>query len=625
MNPRLTAVNARALVRAAAVLLVLAATPAGHAAGPEQELADRYAPVVALKDQEGECGFEVVKGEPWRPTRVEIVLDNDEVSLRGPGAGHPVVRNAPTAGDLHGKGSGYFLDFPGNPLRPGCIYERDGRRFAEGRPSVTYAHIVAEDGRLAVEYWFYYYFNDFNNKHESDWEGIQVVFDVGTVEDALETEPAEVGFAQHEGGEWASWDDDKLERVGDHPVVYPAAGSHASYFSDRLWLGRAPSEGIGCDDSTAPSHRVQLSAVLVPDDGPASAGDPFAWLAYEGLWGQLESGPNAGPTGPNTKDRWSEPITWQEDLRGGSVSVPVLQSFGSTVTSSFCSVIGFAAGLYIDYLADPLVTVLVLVGVLALIGLLVRLTRWRPSRPEPIRGQRGGGQILLASARIYGRNPLRYLGLASIVLVLGFLSTGLEWLLRRFDSDITLRFSLDWLGALLGSVAIALVLRNLDSGRRLGCVAAYRLVFRRFWSLLGAAAIVVLVQVVLLLTIVGIPVAVYRFVRRLFAFNEVVLRRRSARSSTKASVTLVRGHWWKTALLALLLYFVTVSIGPAVGFALLFQTRLSPVLINVIGSLVYVVAFPYAAIASALLYFDLHERRREAEEAATPAAGSRRT
>jgi Vacuolar protein sorting-associated protein 62 len=621
MDPGLTAANARALFRAAVVLLALTAAPTGHAAGPEQELADHYAPIVALKDREGECGLETVKGEEWRPTRVEIVLGNDEVHLRGPGGGRPVVTDAPTAADLHGKGSDYFLDFPGNPLRPGCVYAEDGRRFAEGEPSVAYAHIVAEGGRLAIEYWFYYYFNDFNNKHESDWEGIQVVFDVGTVEEALETEPVEVGFAQHEGGEWAEWDDDKLERVGDHPVVYPAAGSHASYFSDRLWLGRSPKEGIGCDDSTAPSHQVELSAVVVPDEPPASPDDPFAWLAYEGLWGQLEQGPNAGPTGPNTKDRWSEPITWQDDLRGGSVSVPALQTFGSTATGAFCGVIGFAAGLYIEYLAEPLITILVIVGVVALIALLVWRTHWRPTRPEPIRARRETGQILLAAGRIYGRNPLRYLALASIVLVLGFMSTGLDWLLRRLPSDLTISLSLDWLATLLGSVAIALVLRNLDSGRRLGCVAAYRLVFRRFWSLLGAAAIVVLVQLAILLTIVGIPVAVYRLVRRLFAFNEVVLRRRSARSAPNASVALVRGHWWRTALFALLLYFIAISIGPAVGIALLFQTRLSPTLINVIGSLTYFAVFPYVAIAAALLYFDLGERRREADEAAASSSG----
>ena len=175
---------------------------------------------------------------------------------------------------------------------------------------------------------------------------------------------------------------------------------------------------------------------------------------------------------------------------------------------------------------------------------------------------------------------------------------------------LTLRLSFDGVAVLLGTVAIALVMRNLDSGRRLGCLAAYRIVLRHFWGILGAAAIAVFVQLAIFLTIVGIPVAVYRLVRRVFVANEVVLRRHSARSSQGASVDLVRGNWWRTALIVLLLYFVTIWIGPIVGFVLLFQTRLSPDLINVIGSLVYTAVFPYAAIAGALLYFDLDEQRR---------------
>ena len=45
------------------------------------------------------------------------------------------------------EGTDYFLDFPGDPLRPGCTYAQDGERFAEGQPSVTYVHIVAEQRR----------------------------------------------------------------------------------------------------------------------------------------------------------------------------------------------------------------------------------------------------------------------------------------------------------------------------------------------------------------------------------------------------------------------------------------------------------------------------------------------
>ena len=70
----------------------------------------------------------------------------------------------------------------------------------------------------------------------------------------------------------------------------------------------------------------------------------------------------------------------------------------------------------------------------------------------------------------------------------------------------------------------------------------------------------------------------------------------------------MRGHWWRTAVLVGLLYLILVGTGPILGFVLLFETRMSPALIDAVGSVVYVVVFPYAAIAGTLLYFDLSER-----------------
>src|SRR5207248_2890580 len=140
-------------------------------------------------------------------------------------------------------------------------------------PSIAYAHIVTDKGdpgdpkasdHLALQYWFFYYFNNFNDKHEADWEGVQLLFDAGSARQALHAEPVEAGYAQHEGGEQADWDSGKLEKVGSHPIVYSAAGSHASYYSSSLWLGTSAREGVGCDDTRGPSNRKSLAAVSVP-------------------------------------------------------------------------------------------------------------------------------------------------------------------------------------------------------------------------------------------------------------------------------------------------------------------------------------------------------------------------
>ena len=99
-----------------------------------------------------------------------------------------LVKRAPTSRDLWGLGPGYYLDFSGNPLDPGCGYERQFRNWNDGRPPSVYAHVAvdpSDPGKLAVQYWFCYTFNDFTDKHESDWEMAQVDFAASTAAAAL--------------------------------------------------------------------------------------------------------------------------------------------------------------------------------------------------------------------------------------------------------------------------------------------------------------------------------------------------------------------------------------------------------------------------------------------------------
>jgi hypothetical protein len=77
---------------------------------------------------------------------------------------------------------------------------------------------------IAIQYWFYYWFNHFNDLHESDWEMIQLAFDAPTPRGALTRGPKVVAYAQHGGGETAGWEDAKVEKEATHPVVYVASG-----------------------------------------------------------------------------------------------------------------------------------------------------------------------------------------------------------------------------------------------------------------------------------------------------------------------------------------------------------------------------------------------------------------
>src|SRR4051812_24613613 len=191
----------RSCVLATAALVSSGAlVPSATAADADTELAQRYAPVVRLVQQDEPCGH----GEAYQPTDVNAVLGNTDVALRGPWDTTNVVKVAPTAQDLSKGLFGYHLDFPGNALSPGCTYDEWSHQISASSPATVYAHIAAEPahpGQLALQYWFFYVFNDFNDKHEGDWEMIQLNFDASDAAEALTKNPSEVGFSQHEGAE----------------------------------------------------------------------------------------------------------------------------------------------------------------------------------------------------------------------------------------------------------------------------------------------------------------------------------------------------------------------------------------------------------------------------------------
>ena len=118
---------------------------------------------------------------------VDLLFEDSTVALRGPWAPTDLVKIGPTADDLAGLFE-YHLDFPGHALDPGCAYELWARRLVGDTEPAVYAHVATDagfPGRLALQYWFFYAFNDFNNTHEGDWEMIQLVFDADDAAEAL--------------------------------------------------------------------------------------------------------------------------------------------------------------------------------------------------------------------------------------------------------------------------------------------------------------------------------------------------------------------------------------------------------------------------------------------------------
>ena len=626
---------ARPAVALAVVAAAALSLPAVGRAQAEEQLAQRYSPVVRLVEQKEECG----PGEPYEPTDIDAFLGQDTVSLRGPWTSNDLIKIAPTAADL-GKGLfEYNLDFPGDALNPGCDYERWARRINEGRRPAVYAHLVtqpAHPDRLALQYWLFYPFNDWNNNHEGDWEMVQLVFAAANAGDALSKAPLEIGYSQHEGAEKADWGEDKLQLVdGTHPVVYPAAGSHANFFDDALYIGRSADEGVGCDDTTGPSRELRPLVHTIPSD-PAAARKAFPWIAFEGRWGERRRAFLNGPTGPNLKTQWTEPITWSEDWRDRSVAIPAGGALGTSATDFFCDGVAAGSNVVLRLEENPAWVIGALVVLVVLIIAAVRRTTWRPATPLAVARRRSWGQTLTAAGRMYGSRPLLFIGIGLVTIPIAIVITVLQALLFsattiagispdaegggfRVGLSVAIGTVLTLFGLALVQAATARALAEIDAGREIGVLSAYRLAADSTRPLLGALAFAVGVVTILSLAIFLIPIAVWLVVRWALMVPVAELEDRDSwREVLRRSGSLVKHQWLKVGTLVVAAAALAIVAGPLLGALLLFVPGTPIALVNIIAGLIYAVAMPFVGLTTTYVYYDTLVRERLAPTTAAP-------
>lgn len=227
-------------------------------------------------------------------------------------------------------------------------------------PRVSYhGRVVRQGGWILLQYLFFYSMNDWRstfdgaNDHEADWEQAFVI-----LEERPDGAVEPVWFAAAAHDEQGSdlrrrWDDPKLERLGEHVVVYPGAGSHATYMERGEYIMRLALPGArfqrnlldglrrfwrdtlnqpdpgdlaasltrlvsvpfvdyarGDGLTVGPGQEVEWSPILIDDE--------VGWVdAYRGLWG-LDTGDRlAGeraPAGPKytrmgtVRQSWNDPL-----------------------------------------------------------------------------------------------------------------------------------------------------------------------------------------------------------------------------------------------------------------------------------------------------------------------------
>jgi hypothetical protein len=165
---------------------------------------------------------------------------------------------------------------------------------------------VGSDERAWLQYWFFYFYNDFEllgdefpaGLHEGDWEMIQLRLD------AAGQAPDLAVYAKHKRADARPWD--QVELIdGLRPVVYVARGSHAAYFDRGTHWGEAWFDHA---DGDGPSPELTLE--IADDADPA-----YAWLRWPGYWGDtkphsdrtLHPFDDSSPRGPGGHAQWKDP------------------------------------------------------------------------------------------------------------------------------------------------------------------------------------------------------------------------------------------------------------------------------------------------------------------------------
>jgi hypothetical protein len=235
-------------------------------------------------------------------------------------------------------------------------------RLRAGDPRISYhGRVIRRDGWVVLHYLFFYPMNDWRstfegaNDHEADWEQAFVI-----LEERRDGDVTPVWFAAAAHDEQGAdlrrrWDDPALRKVGEHVVVYPGAGSHATYIEPGEYIMRLALPGAALQrgildwvrrtwrdtlNQPDPGDLAEMLARLVSvpfvdyarGDGiavgagqevewsPILVSDADGWVdAYRGLWG-LDTGDRmAGeraPAGPKyTRDgtvrqSWNDPLSF---------------------------------------------------------------------------------------------------------------------------------------------------------------------------------------------------------------------------------------------------------------------------------------------------------------------------
>jgi Vacuolar protein sorting-associated protein 62 len=299
-------------VRAFALLVALVFVPAAGAA-PQQApslgtLLARHVPVLVLHP-----------AERVGPVEVDGFLADSDLQRRV-GAGWENVGGALPAGGADVRLDQRSCRAIDGVAATSCYV---GAEAAHGSTPVVYGVALAErrGSRIALQYWIWYPWNVYSptlppgelwQVHEGDWESVSVILDSGG-------KPLLAGYSQHSEGQRREWS--KVQRVGSHPRVFVALGSHANYFTPGVHrfdprIVEPVIISVIRQKGLRPVDRTGKGRVIRPRLVPVNVTSP-SWMAFAGAWGEdayIRVPPSeparygSAPVGPAFHEQWRRPV-----------------------------------------------------------------------------------------------------------------------------------------------------------------------------------------------------------------------------------------------------------------------------------------------------------------------------
>jgi len=288
-------------------LFIVGSSYAGIASALTDQDAEQYAPILYFVDSE--------KCYPVNVSYAFETCDLYDVGNQNPLLTSPINASLLANNTL----DTYYLDNTHGTVQVGDNgIENDYQSKMAALGYTVYAHVDTTSS--FIQYWFFYAFNGGDlNRHEGDWEMIQVMFSA--------EQPMQVMFSQHYSGQSATWN--QVEKQGDHVKVYVARGSHANYikpYSGKIGLA---SDDVG-DNGKTLRPVTDYSVEILKDQ---------SWLNFAGRWGwvgvnQSQAAEAAilgevGPNGPQFRENGNmyKPLVWAGGLQPANDYLFVLEWF----------------------------------------------------------------------------------------------------------------------------------------------------------------------------------------------------------------------------------------------------------------------------------------------------------